>query len=187
MEWRFNAVVKGLFVGRFQPLHRGHVEVIRWILNRVDEVVVAIGSSNESYTPRNPFTAGERIEMVHAVLRELNALDRAMVCTVPDTGGDSAIWYALLRRSCPRFNIAFTNDEFTRLCLEAWGVKVEPTPLFDRKRLSGTVIRALMARGDPSWRGLVTGSVLSILDEIGAEDRVRRILAAGTHQSNVKA
>ncbi|WP_243678243.1 adenylyltransferase/cytidyltransferase family protein [Vulcanisaeta distributa] len=47
-------MVRALFVGRFQPLHRGgHEEVIKWLLGRHDELVIAIGSANESFTPRN--------------------------------------------------------------------------------------------------------------------------------------
>jgi cytidyltransferase-related domain len=72
-------VARALFIGRFQPLHRGHEEVIKWLLGRHEEVVVAIGSANESFTPRNPFTVGERIEMLYSMLKELNLLNK--VCT----------------------------------------------------------------------------------------------------------
>ncbi|MEM3596417.1 MAG: adenylyltransferase/cytidyltransferase family protein, partial [Candidatus Bathyarchaeia archaeon] len=54
----------GLYVGRFQPFHLGHLEVVRSILNRADELIIAIGSSQYSHTRRNPFTAGERVTMI---------------------------------------------------------------------------------------------------------------------------
>ncbi len=36
---------RGIFVGRFQPVHKGHMEVIKGILQDVDELVIIIGSS----------------------------------------------------------------------------------------------------------------------------------------------
>ncbi|WP_069806506.1 nicotinamide-nucleotide adenylyltransferase [Vulcanisaeta thermophila] len=169
-------MVRALFVGRFQPLHRGHEEVIKWLLNQYEEVVVAIGSANESLTIRNPFTVGERIEMLVSTLRALNATHRVLYCSVPDTKGESALWYSYVREQCPSFDVAYTNDEFTRLCLEFGGVKVFNTPLFNRDLYSGTRIRELMANRDGRWRELVSPSVLEVLDRINAEDRVARLM-----------
>ncbi len=169
-------MARALFIGRFQPLHRGHEEVIKWLLSRHEELVIAIGSANESFTPRNPFTVGERIEMLHSMLRELNLIDRVLYCAVPDTKGDSALWYAYVHAQCPSFDVAYTNDEFTRLCLEYGGVKVLNTPFFNKEVYSGTRIRELMAAGDRSWQNLVATGVLPVLIRINAEDRVRRIM-----------
>ncbi|WP_054857018.1 nicotinamide-nucleotide adenylyltransferase [Vulcanisaeta sp. JCM 16159] len=169
-------MVRALFVGRFQPLHRGHEEVIKWILSRHDELVIAIGSANESFTPRNPFTVGERIEMLVSMLRELNLIEKVMYCAVPDTKGDSALWHAYVHEQCPSFDIAYTNDEFTKLCLEYGGIKVLNTPFFNKEVYSGTRIRELMAAGDKSWQGFVATGVLPVLSRINAEDRVQRIM-----------
>jgi nicotinamide-nucleotide adenylyltransferase len=169
-------MVRALFIGRFQPLHRGHEEVIKWLLSRHEEVVVAIGSANESFTERNPFTVGERIEMLNTMLKELGLLNRVMYCAVPDTKGDSVLWYAYVREQCPSFDIAYTNDEFTRLCLEYGGIKVMNTPLFNKEAYSGTRIRKLMAIGDKSWQSLVATGILSVLVRINAEDRIKRIM-----------
>ncbi|MEK6857287.1 MAG: adenylyltransferase/cytidyltransferase family protein, partial [Nanoarchaeota archaeon] len=40
----------GLFIGRFQPLHKGHVEVMKTLAETLDKLVIAIGSSNKSNT-----------------------------------------------------------------------------------------------------------------------------------------
>lgn len=44
-----------LFVGRFQPFHLGHLKVIKDILKKNDFIVIAIGSSDEKNTDKNPF------------------------------------------------------------------------------------------------------------------------------------
>ena len=56
--------MRGLYIGRFQPYHLGHQAVLESISEEMDEIVVVIGSAQESHTIDNPFTAGERMEMI---------------------------------------------------------------------------------------------------------------------------
>jgi len=53
--------MRGLLVGRMQPVHLGHLQVIRRILDEVDEVIIGVGSAQLSHTIKDPFTAGERV------------------------------------------------------------------------------------------------------------------------------
>ena len=57
---------QALFVGRFQPFHNGHLDAIQYILSTEDRVVLVIGSAEENNVPANPFTAGERFQMIEA-------------------------------------------------------------------------------------------------------------------------
>lgn len=41
----------GVFIGRFQPLHIGHEAVIRSALEKVDTLIVLIGSARQARTP----------------------------------------------------------------------------------------------------------------------------------------
>lgn len=52
-----------LFIGRFQPVHTGHLSVALRALDRHDHLIIAIGSSNRSRRHQNPFTFEERREM----------------------------------------------------------------------------------------------------------------------------
>lgn len=54
----------GLYVGRFQPIHIGHESVIRKMLNECNQVIIAIGSAQESGTERNPFTFEQRADLI---------------------------------------------------------------------------------------------------------------------------
>mgnify|MGYP001262099234 CR=1 FL=1 len=45
-----------LFIGRFQPFHKGHLSALRWIAAKSSKVIVAIGSAQKSFEPDNPFT-----------------------------------------------------------------------------------------------------------------------------------
>ncbi len=61
---------RGLFIGRFQPPHKGHIKVIQNLLAKVEELIIIIGSSQISHELDNPFTTGERICMMKSALDE---------------------------------------------------------------------------------------------------------------------
>ncbi len=53
-----------IMVGRFQPLHKGHIRLIDKMLLECEHVTIIIGSSQEFGTQRNPFRFRERKEMI---------------------------------------------------------------------------------------------------------------------------
>ena len=53
-----------VYIGRFQPFHLGHKAVIDQALSNSTRVVIIIGSADCARTGKNPWTAGERIEMI---------------------------------------------------------------------------------------------------------------------------
>ena len=69
-----------VFVGRMQPLHHGHIRNIKHALGIADHVLVIAGSANQPRTPKNPFTADERAQMVKSVF----PTDRVNVVGVED-------------------------------------------------------------------------------------------------------
>lgn len=78
----------GFLVGRFQPLHSGHEDMINRAIELCDRVGVLIGSSNESGTSKNPFTYETREEMLKTVFG-----DSICVCSLPDIGvGNNSTW-----------------------------------------------------------------------------------------------
>jgi bifunctional NMN adenylyltransferase/nudix hydrolase len=52
------------FIGRFQPLHDGHVSVIDHAITLAHNVHILIGSSNVARSIRNPFTFKERSSFI---------------------------------------------------------------------------------------------------------------------------
>lgn len=59
----------GIFIGRFQPLHLGHEAVIRGALERVETLIVVVGSSHIAANPKNPFTFEDREAMFTRVFQ----------------------------------------------------------------------------------------------------------------------
>ena len=53
-----------VFIGRFQPFHNAHFEIVKHALAKHDRLIVGIGSANQAPSPKNPFSAVERIVMI---------------------------------------------------------------------------------------------------------------------------
>ena len=62
--------VRAILIGRMQPIHNGHMQIINEILNEVDEIIIGIGSAQLSHELKDPFTAGERIVMINQALAD---------------------------------------------------------------------------------------------------------------------
>jgi bifunctional NMN adenylyltransferase/nudix hydrolase len=57
-----------VFIGRFQPVHNGHLSVIKQALDQSHKLIILVGSSNRARDIRNPFTSKERIAMIESCL-----------------------------------------------------------------------------------------------------------------------
>lgn len=166
---------RAMFFGRFQPPHKGHMEVARRILEEYDELVFLVGMSGESHTERNPFTAGERIEMLRLSARDMKFdLGRIITATLPTLELHISSAYQALTYA-PAVDAAFVGNKIVARMFEELGVKVVVPQPYHRDRFSGAVIRELMRRGDPKWRELVTPSTARFIEEINGPERLRSI------------
>ena len=106
----------GLFVGRFQPFHLGHLATIKFALRHIKELVIVIGSAQKSHELRNPFTAGERIQMIKGSLNADDEVDLKRIVLIPvaDVGVHS-LWTHYVDILVPSYEVVFTNDNFTCL------------------------------------------------------------------------
>lgn len=60
----------GLVLGRFQGLHKGHIQIIDLARKLCQKTLILIGSSQESGTLRNPFNLEIRKKMLQKVYQE---------------------------------------------------------------------------------------------------------------------
>jgi nicotinamide-nucleotide adenylyltransferase len=166
-----SGAVRGLLVGRFQPFHRGHLRVVETIRRaRPDAaLILAIGSAEESYTWKNPFTAGERFEMMDRTVGG-GPGPRVHLVPVPDIRRH-AQWVRYLESQLPSFDRVYTNNPLTRLLFERAGYAVENPPMYARPKFEGEHIRRCLA-ADRGWRALVPPPVADYLTEIEAPHRL---------------
>src|SRR3970282_520104 len=96
--------MRGLMMGRFQPFHLGHLDLVKQILEQCDEVIIAITSSQFNYLEKDPFTAGERIEMIHNSLKESDIdLFRCFIWAI-ENQFNIATWSSFLKSAWPHFD-----------------------------------------------------------------------------------
>jgi len=163
---------RGLYVGRFQPFHLGHLEAIQNVLKEVDELVIVIGSAQYSHNMNNPFTAGERLVMIRRALQEANVdYSRLWVVPVPDVHLHM-LWVSALEGYTPHFDVVYSNEPLTRRLFMEAGYKVKNIPFFQRKTYTSTLVREKMLKGE-SWTTLVPKSVAGFINEIDGVNRLR--------------
>jgi nicotinamide-nucleotide adenylyltransferase len=165
-------VKRGLFVGRFQPFHFGHLSATKKVLQELEELIIVIGSAQQSHTLANPFTAGERLLMIRKALEDDKLdLSRVWIVPVPDMHLHM-LWVSSLEGYTPRFDVVYSNEPLTRRLFIESGYEVKKIPFFDRKEYSSTRIREEMIE-DGTWRKLVPKAVANLIDEIDGVNRLK--------------
>ncbi len=165
---------RGLFVGRFQPLHYGHIEVIKKILKENDEIVIVVGSAQSSHSLNNPFTVGERILMLRSALKgEKIDLARCYIVPIPDAEMH-AVWTAKLIAYCPPFDVVYSNEPLTRRLFEEMGFSLGSIPLFRRDLYDATEIRRRMVN-DEEWKPLLPPCIAELVEKFDGVGRLKTL------------
>jgi nicotinamide-nucleotide adenylyltransferase len=170
-------LTRGLFVGRFQPFHKGHLATVKYALQSVDQLIIAVGSAQKSHEAENPFTAGERIEMIKSALDNDGQVDlrKIFIIPVPDVEVHS-LWTRQVDMLVPAYDVVFANDPFTLLLFRERNVKTVEAPLYNREEMSATEVRRRMIMGN-DWKELVPGPVADFIGRIGGQARLKAIAA----------
>ncbi len=165
-------MTRALFVGRFQPFHLGHLHAIDKILEESDELVLVVGSAQMSHEHDNPFTAGERIEMIRAALDAADIpSERYMIIPIPDAPAHR-VWVSAVESQTPRFDLVYSNQPLTRRLLIEAGYEVRYIPMFHRGKYEASEIRRRILEAE-DWSDLVPPEVYRIVQEIDGENRIR--------------
>lgn len=162
--------MRGLLIGRFQPFHNGHLMLVKRILNECDEIIIGVASAQFNYLEKDPFTAGERIEMIHDALKEAN-VDLSKCYIIPLINDENnARWFLHISSYLPRFDVLYSGNEYVRMLASKY-IKVKDVDMYERDKFNATLIRERMIN-DGEWRSLVPRSVAEFIDKI---DGVRRL------------
>ncbi|MEA2054868.1 MAG: nicotinamide-nucleotide adenylyltransferase [Candidatus Thermoplasmatota archaeon] len=164
--------MRALLIGRFQPFHKGHTELVKYVLEKYGELVIIIGSAQESYTFHNPFTAGERYLMIYKAMEEIK-IEKCHVIPVPDINRYGVYASHIIDLS-PKFDVVLSNNALIKEIFEKDDINVIETPMFEREKYSGTEIRRRMAEGE-KWEHLVPEAVARTIKEIKGDERIRKL------------
>ncbi len=166
--------IRGILIGRMQPVHNGHMQVIDKILDEVDEIIIGIGSAQLSHELKDPFTAGERIVMMSQALAERD-VDSSRYYIIPMQDINfNAIWVSHVKMLTPPFSIVYSGNPLVKQLFQEESFEVRQPPLYDRLHLSGSEVRRRILAGE-NWQELVPNSTIELLDEINGVERLKNL------------
>jgi cytidyltransferase-like protein len=159
--------------GRFQPLHRQHVELFERALQEAEQLIVAItnpdqgalyqstASTHRHRLQDNPFTYFERSRFVAAVLRERGWLERATI--VPFDLGAPAYWASYVPLTALQLVRVYSPWEEAKVdLLKNAGYAVRVLAGDAAHRVNGGTIRTLIRAGG-DWEPDVPDAVVPLV------------------------
>ena len=161
---------RNLFIGRFQPFHKGQMMVIQGMNKVCDEVIIGIGSPQAKENFENPFTLEERREMISSALLDEDIMD-AVIVDCPDTDQD-ADWVDAVLNSAGDIDKVWTGNEDVAKLFQEKGIEVQT--IKEVPGINGTGIREAMKNGT-DWKDWVPGSVATVLKRINASERLKSL------------
>ncbi|MFL6363009.1 MAG: nicotinamide-nucleotide adenylyltransferase [Nitrososphaeraceae archaeon] len=175
-------VTRGLMVGRFQPFHNGHLHLAKQILKECDELIIAIGSAQFNYIYKDPFTAGERVLMVHAALSSEPEIDLTRCYIIPIVNDENnARWFGHLKSMVPIFHVLYSGNDFVA-GLASREVKIKKPSFLKKDEYNGTNIRKQIATmQQQNWKSLLPNAVCTIIEEIGGVKRIEILAGSDSY------
>lgn len=168
-----------LFVGRFQPFHNGHAAAVIHISQYYERLVIGISQAHISHVVTDPFTGGERYQMIKSFLESERLMSRADIIPIP-IDATPTTWVPIIRSISPPFNIIYARSPLTQSLFQYWGYEVVKN-LHSGNLLSATEVRGAISSRE-NWSELVPESVASVIRNIDGIYRVKQMLLGENHR-----
>ena len=175
-------------IGRFQPLHLGHTELIRKANDfRCSKfphlsLIVAIGSANKIQSIQDPWSADERSEMIRSWLEE-NSIS-AEITIIPDID-DPPNWVSHAEKYHGKSGILVTSDEKLAELYHKSNWQSTKVALTNRDSLQGWRIRATLQMistidDENAIHSILKSSIPeSVINYLISNDLIRRLATLG--------
>jgi nicotinamide-nucleotide adenylyltransferase len=144
-------------------------------MGEVNELIIVVGSAQYGFDKRNPFTAGERLQMLREMLDEAKINPHNYWLIPISDIGNNALWATHVTTICPTFSVVYSNNQLVQRLFKEKGFKVLGIDFVKREEYSSTKIRQLL-KSKGSWEQAVPPAVAKILKELDAEERLYDLL-----------
>ena len=153
----------GLFIGRFQPFHKGHLYIIRKALrNYVDSLIIGVGTANRRDS-ENPLSFEARKKILEEVIKnEKWAGKIKTIIPINDYLESDDIWLQKTTEMTGPFDAVLGNNEWVNGIFEKAGYPVQRLGYFKRYLYEGEKIRTL-AREGKRWENRVPDYTLRFI------------------------
>ncbi len=160
-----------LYIGRFQPFHKGHLSVVLHALKKCDFLIIGIGSAENHHEPDNPFTTRERWEMITATLDKL-AIPRDRYTIIPVRNiNNYDLWVDHVSRLVPPFQSIYTGSKIVKKLFKNHD-QYEVLNVNFVENITGTQVRLSM-KEEKNWENLVPPAVAQYLKNINGPNRIQ--------------
>ena len=162
--------MNALFIGRFQPFHKGHLMLLQGISSQYDEIIIGIGSSQYHNTIDNPYSEDERKKMIAKSLDNIG-INNYKIVLIPDIHNPPK-WVSHVLSIVRDFDVVISNNSFTKQLFSEKGYLVKRTPRFEKERYLGKEIRRRMINNEV-WEDLVPEVAAKIIKDIDGVQRLK--------------
>jgi bifunctional NMN adenylyltransferase/nudix hydrolase len=182
-----------VLIGRFQPLHNAHLEIIKRATALTDQLVIVTGSAAQPRTYKNPFTSAERERMIKAATAGLSM--RIYVEENVDTIYNDQAWAVRVQGIVSKYKILGTrtgvighkkdDSSFYLDMFPQW----EYVDVEEIEPLSAVNIRDLYFRETANYKflkGVVPQTTYDFLLDFAHTDEYRQIIREREFVANYK-
>ncbi len=162
---------KALILGRFQPLHLGHLNIIHEVMKEGLLPIIGIGSSQEGNTANNPFTSNERMEMIRTIMDGLGTAYE--IYNIPDIN-DNDKYVTHLETFVPEFDYIYSGNPLVQRLFKEAGHHVVSPEFVNREVWEGSSIRQAMTEGD-DWERAVPPQIVDKIHTLNGTERLKRL------------
>ena len=166
-----------LFVGRFQPFHKKHFEIIDEIHQAKNvNLIIGIAAAQYSHTKRNPFTYSEREQMIKIVL-DRDGIN-ARIVPLPDIN-DKDMWVDYVIKVLDnKLDLVISNNVETQMLFKKQDILCLGINI-NKDGLSGTFVRDAIAERTNLWELAVDPDVIEYMKKIDGIRRIRKTYLDG--------
>ncbi len=163
-----------LFIGRFQPFHFGHLSVIKKALKTDPYLIIAIGSAEDSFQKDNPFTTGERFQMIKNSL-DAEKINPQKYTIIPIRNiNNFSIWVSHVENLTPPFSKIYTGSPLVKELFLRYSQKYQIIDIKKELKINATQIRNLILE-DKNWQKFVHAEVAKVIKNCDGVERIKKI------------
>ncbi len=151
---------KALFIGRFQPFHKGHEFAIDYIFEKnpnLEVLNIAIGSINKN-NEKNPWTFEQRKQMLEKTLKEKPYFDRIRIKGIKDYN-DNERWKQNIDKLFD-YDVVYSNNAVVK---KIFGKKCKQIAFLKRHLYRGTKIREKIKKGIEKIKSFIPKTIFNLL------------------------
>lgn len=159
-------------IGRFKPVHKGHIAMLEAVCENAKSVLIGLGSPNK-YDARNPFTAKESGEMIDAVLHSKYC--NYSFIEVPDFD-NAVLWRENTVKLFGKLDCFVTSNDYVVELLKNDYKIVHPFEIVSPDKfipVTATIVRNKIAKFE-DWQNLVPEPVADYIKINNLDGRFRK-------------